>query len=67
MGTTNRGQGDRTDECRPALARDIDQQLAETVDRMGGLCRILAEEIVVFEYLNERKSRHELDQEDLRF
>jgi len=63
----DRGPGDQTREQRPASTDDTDRRLEAVLDRIGGVCRILAEEIVLFDYLNERKLRHALDQQDLEF
>lgn len=63
MGTERRG-GDREDEkLSTARAAREDRELEAVLDRMGDLCRILAEEIVLFDYLNERRARTALDEQ----
>lgn len=62
MGIQRRG-GDREEEEQPtAHANWMDRELEAVLDRMGGLCRILAEEIVLFDYLNERRARTDRDE-----
>ena len=56
-----------TFEQRAALARDIDQQLVEVLDRMVRLSHELVAEIGVADYLTNRKIRHRLDGDDLPF
>lgn len=61
---TDRTPGDRTERQLAALASDTDQQLDLALERLGNLCSMLTEEIVLFDYLKERKLRLALDQED---
>lgn len=61
---TDRTPGNRTEPQLAALASDADRQLDLALERMGNLCSLLAEEIVLFDYLKERKLRLALDQED---
>ena len=60
----DRGPGDRTEPQLATLASDTDQQLDLALERMGNLCSMLAEEIVLFDYLKERKLRLALAQEE---
>jgi hypothetical protein len=56
-----------TFEQRAALAGDLDQQLAELIDRMVLLGRELLAASTIAEYLLNRKSVYRLDEDELPF
>jgi hypothetical protein len=64
---SDRGPDGRAEPQLAALASDTDQQLDLALERMGNLCSMLTEEIVLFDYLKERKLRLALAQEELEF
>jgi hypothetical protein len=56
-----------TFEQRAALARDLDQQLIELVERIVRLGQELMADITVADYLLNRKRMYRLDEDDLPF